>query len=62
LFYPFWSGFTYVSEAGWDRVPNPKKHWEWTLKESEQVLIFLKSMHEEELKLLFREWAEIYCV
>ena len=62
LFYPFWSGFTYVSEAGWDRVPNPKSHWEWSLNESQQVLIFLKSMHEEELKLLFREWCETHCV
>ena len=60
-FYPYWGGFTYTYATGWDSVPNLDTNWKWTLKESEQVLIFLKSMNEEELKLLFREWTEKCC-
>jgi len=61
-FYPYWRGFTYTYATGWDSVPNPEIHWKWTLKESQEVLDFLKALHEEELKLLFCQWTEECCV
>jgi len=61
LLYPRYRGFVYPYSSSWHNDPVVDRNWEWTLKESEQVLIFLKSMHEEELKLLFREWTEKCC-
>ena len=61
LFYPYWRGFAYTYATGWDSVPNLDKGWEWTLSEAQEVLIFLQGMNEEEVKLLFSEWAEKCC-
>ena len=58
-FYPHWGGFCYTYDPKFSTgKPTTDRHWHWSLKESEQVLIFLKSLHEEEVKILFRQWAE----
>jgi hypothetical protein len=57
-FYPFWGGFAYTYGLGWECSPNPEKNWNWTLEESKNVLKFLESLHEEEVKILFRDWSE----
>ena len=62
VFYPYLGGFVYSYSCSWHSTPDVHRHWEWSLNESKQVLIFLKSMNEVELKLLFSQWAEKYCV
>ena len=68
LFYPYFRGFAYTYASAWDtyistwqKKPKINTNWEWTLSEAQEVLIFLQGMNEEEVKLLFSEWAEKYC-
>ena len=62
LFYPFWEGgFVYTYSSDWSNKPKVDKNWEWTLSEAQAVLTFLKSLHEEEVKILFRNWSEKCC-
>ena len=60
-FYPYWEGFTYTYSSAWQCRPDVDRHWEWTLKEAQEVLIFLQGMNEEEVKIIFRQWAEKCC-
>ena len=60
-FYPSWGGFCYTYSSAWHSAPDVHRNWEWTLKEAQEVLTFLKSMNEEEVKILFREWSEKWC-
>ena len=64
-FYPSWEGgfaYNYSGAGSWHKMPHVDRHWEWSLKESQEVLDFLKSLHEEEVKILFRKWCETHCV
>ena len=61
VFYPRHGGFVYSYSFSWYNNPIIDRHWEWTLSEAQEVLIFLQGMNEEEVKLLFSEWAEKYC-
>lgn len=58
-FYPFWKGgFAFTYSIGWESTPDAAKNWDWTLKQTEAVASFLQSLQEEEIKILFRQWAD----
>ncbi len=58
LFYPLWQGFAYTYSPGWDAVPQTHTHWNWSLREAEAVASWMRSLQEEEIKILFRQWAD----
>ena len=63
-FYPYWEGglaYNCSGAGAWHKMPHVDRHWVWTLSEAQEVLIFLQGMHEEEVKILFREWSEKWC-
>ena len=65
FFYPFWGGWGYAMgykecASAWTAKPvSAGEHWPaYSLKVAENVLVFMQSLHEEELKILFRRWSE----